>query len=60
MIFINSHLPFNQNRGHVKLAIYVCILKILKEFETYYNFDYIVWAGDFNTIPNSMLYTLIT
>ena len=36
MIFINSHLPFNQNKGHVKLAIYVCILKILKELETYY------------------------
>ena len=36
MIFINSHLPFKQNKGHVKLAIYVGILKILKELETYY------------------------
>ena len=53
-------MPFNQNRGHVKLAIYVCILKILKSFEKYYQFDYVIWTGDFNTIPNSMMYRLIT
>ena len=31
ILFINSHLPYNRRKGHVKLAIIFLVYKIINE-----------------------------
>lgn len=55
-IISTTHLPFNKNKGHVKLGILVLILKSLLNLKKEFKIENGFLVGDFNCIPNSMLY----
>ena len=55
-IVTTTHLPFNKNKGHVKLGILVLILKCLLVIKKNFEIKNGFFIGDFNCLPNSMLY----
>lgn len=56
ILIVNTHLLFNKNRGHVKLGMLVLILKAVQSIKKQYGIKDVFICGDFNLIPNSMLY----
>ena len=59
VLVVNTHLLFNKNRGHVKLAMVVLIMKAIDAIKKDYGVKDVFMCGDFNLIPNSMLYEYI-
>lgn len=59
-LFITSHIPYNVKRGQLKLACLTLIFKAIENIKNENQFDDIIFAGDFNMIPNSMLYEYLT
>jgi mRNA deadenylase 3'-5' endonuclease subunit Ccr4 len=64
-LIANSHLLFNNNRGDIKLAQTYQILQTLKQLKQNFNnlgYEYVnlILCGDFNSVPNSGVYKLIT
>ena len=64
LIVANCHLLFNNNRGDVKLAQAYQIVNTLNLLQAEYSKTFskvnLILCGDFNSIPNSGVYKLIT
>ena len=60
LLILNTHLIFNKHAGHVKLAMLTLILKTILRLTQIYKIDDILLCGDFNIVPNSMLYKLLS
>jgi len=56
---LTTHFLFNMNRGHVKLGFIVMIMKAIQAIKKKYGVEDVFFSGDFNLIPNSMLYNYI-
>jgi mRNA deadenylase 3'-5' endonuclease subunit Ccr4 len=63
-IISNMHVLFNNNRGDIKLAQVYQVLNSLKVLKNYYGQKYkkvnLILCGDFNSVPNSGVYKMIT
>ncbi len=57
---MTTHLLFNNNRGHVKLGIVFLVMKAILELKKKHHIQDVFFTGDFNVIPNSVLYNYIT
>lgn len=60
ILVVNTHLLFNKNRGHVKLGMIVLVLKTIEAIKKQHELTNVFVCGDFNLIPNSMLYEYIS
>lgn len=60
ILIINTHLVFNKNTGHLKLAMITLIIKTILRLTQIYKINDIFFCGDFNSIPNSLLYDLLS
>ena len=56
ILVVNTHLLFNAGKGDLKLAMLILIMKTILKLSQVYNVSDIFLCGDFNLIPNSMLY----
>lgn len=56
---VSIHLPFNKKQGHVKLGILTLLLKTLARVKEEHGCRDVFVCGDFNTVPNSMLYRFV-
>jgi len=59
ILIVNTHLIYNPQRGDVKLGQILLILRAIEQIKIKYNVSDIMFAGDFNFIPNSLFYSLI-
>lgn len=63
-VISNMHVLFNNNRGDIKLAQVYQVLNSLKILKNYYSQKYkkvnLILCGDFNSVPNSGVYKMIT
>ena len=59
ILSVNTHLLFNMRHGHVKFAMIVLIFKAINELKQRFDIATVFLCGDFNLIPNSMLYAYI-
>jgi len=60
VLVVNTHLLFNTIRGDLKLAMLVLIMKTVLKINQAFNISDVFMCGDFNLIPNSMLYKWIS
>ena len=64
ILFVNTHLLFNSNRGDIKLGqIYqltITLDELRKKYEQLNNKVYIIVTSDLNSIPKSAVYKLLT
>lgn len=60
ILFVNNHLIFNKNKYDCKFYQLLIIFDIIKLLKNDYNINTVIMGGDFNLIPNSMLYSFIT
>lgn len=60
ILVVNTHLIFNKYAGHIKLAMLTLILKAVLRLTQIYKVQDILFCGDFNIVPNSMLYNLLS
>lgn len=58
-LVVNTHLLYNIRKGHVKLSMIVLMFKVILKIKNNFAIDSIFMCGDFNLIPNSMLYSFI-
>ncbi len=60
ILVVNTHLLFDPNRGDIKLSMIIMIKKSINLIKKIYKIEDVFFAGDFNLVPNSMLYDFIT
>ena len=61
ILCVNTHLLFNKNKGHVKLAMLLLIFKIINILKSQIaKVASLIFSGDFNIVPNSMLYNWLS
>lgn len=60
VLVVNTHLLFNTIRGDLKLAMLALIMKTVLKINQSFNISDVFMCGDFNLIPNSMLYKWIS
>lgn len=60
ILVITVHLLFNFKNGLKKFAQLTLIMKSIIQIMLNFEISTIIWAGDFNFIPNSYLYEFIT
>jgi hypothetical protein len=59
-LIVNSHLVYNNKKGHVKLGMLVLIFRGIAMLKRDFPVQDVYFAGDFNLISNSMLYAYIS
>jgi mRNA deadenylase 3'-5' endonuclease subunit Ccr4 len=60
ILVVNTHILFNMVRGDLKLAMLALIMKTVLKANQAFDISDIFMCGDFNLIPNSMLYKWIS
>ncbi len=60
ILIVNTHLVFNTLRGDIKFSMLIFIMKTILKINQAYNVSDIFFGGDFNLVPNSMLYKWIS
>lgn len=60
ILIINTHLIYKEQRGDMKLGMIILILKSIHKILSAYKISDIFFSGDFNMIPNSMLYKFLS
>lgn len=58
-LIVSTHIVFKEYLGHVKLAMLVFILKTVEKIKAKHTVDHVLFSGDFNFTPNSMLYDFL-
>lgn len=58
-LVVNTHLLYNNKKGHCKLGMLVLIFKAILKLQNDYQVKDTFFCGDFNSIPNSMLFSYI-
>lgn len=58
-LVVNTHLLYNNKKGQCKLGMLVLIYKAIVKLQNDYQVKDVFFCGDFNSIPNSMLYSYI-
>ena len=59
-LVVNTHLNYNIIRGEVKFGQMILILKAIDYLMSKYSLKNVKFAGDFNFVPNSMLYHMLS
>ena len=60
ILVVNTHLLFNPKKGDLKLSMIVLIQKSIKEIKKIFKIEDVFFIGDFNLVPNSMIYDYVT
>ena len=60
ILIANTHILFNKNKGHIKFSTVNLVLKTIKAIKEEHGLKDVFFCGDFNLIPNSMIYEYIT
>ena len=60
ILIINTHLLFDAKRGDIKFGMLILIFKTIYKITQNFAVSDIFFCGDFNFMPNSMLYNFIT
>lgn len=58
-LIVNTHLVYNNKKGHVKLGMLVLIFRAIEMLKRDFPVQDVFFSGDFNLISNSMLYSYI-
>lgn len=60
ILVVNTHLLFNPKKGDLKLSMIILIKKSIKEIKKVHKIEDVFLIGDFNLVPNSMIYDYLT